>query len=147
MSHRGEWGPDPRMIPYAEPVPPAQPEPQPAPAPEPAPEPDDGVVVRPFMLTGGRTRPLQDGLRIETLLHAAPAALSAPLRFEARRIVELCQAPMSIADLAVALRLPLGVVRVIVADLVTSGYLRIEDQLGELPIELIERIRDRVRAL
>ena len=54
---------------------------------------------------------------------------------------------MSIADLAVALRLPLGVVRVIVADLVTDGYLRIEDQLGELPIALIERIRDRVRAL
>jgi hypothetical protein len=103
--------------------------------------------VRPFMLTGGRTRPLQDGLRIETLLHASPAALSAPLRFESRRIVELCQAPMSIADLAVALRVPLGVVRVIVADLVTEGYLRIEEQHGELPISVIERIRDRVRAL
>jgi hypothetical protein len=103
--------------------------------------------VRPFMLTGGRTRPLQDGLRIETLLHAAPAALSAPLRFESRRIVELCQAPMSIADLAVALRVPLGVVRVIVADLITEGYLSVEDQLGELPISVIERIRDRVRAL
>jgi len=38
-------------------------------------------------------------------------------------------------------------VRVIVADLVTDGYLRIEEQLGELPIALIERIRDRVRAL
>jgi len=105
------------------------------------------LVVRPFMLTGGRTRPLQDGLRIETLLHAAPAALSAPLRFESERIVRLCQAPMSIADLAVALRLPLGVVRVIVADLVTDGYLRIEDQLGEIDIAVIERIRDRVRAL
>ena len=103
--------------------------------------------VRPFMLTGGRTRPLHDGLRIETLLHAAPAALSAPLRFESRRIVELCQAPMSIADLAVALRVPLGVVRVIVADLVTESYLRIEEQQGELPISVIERIRDRVRAL
>ena len=72
---------------------------------------------------------------------------AAPLRFESRRIVELCQAPMSIADLSVALRVPLGVVRVIVADLVTEGYLRIEEQLGELPIALIERIRDRVRAL
>jgi hypothetical protein len=107
----------------------------------------DDVPVRPFMLTGGRTRPLHDGLRIETLLHAAPAALSAPLRFESRHIVELCQAPMSIADLSVALKVPLGVVRVIVADLVTDGYLRIEEQLGELPIALIERIRDRVRAL
>jgi len=148
MSQHGQWGPDPRMIPYAgsEPEPPAWTPPAPAHAAA-APEPGDDLVVRPFMLTGGRTRPLHDGLRIETLLHAAPAALSAPLRFESRRIVELCQAPMSMADLAVALQVPLGVVRVIVADLVTESYLRIEEQLSELPIELIERIRDRVRAL
>jgi hypothetical protein len=141
MSHRGEWGPDPRMIPYADETAPVR---NRRAATE---EPGDDLVVRPFMLTGGRTRPLHDGLRIETLLSAAPAALSAPLRFERRAIVELCQAPMSMADLAVALKVPLGVVRVIVADLVTDGYLRIEEQLGELPIELIERIRDRVRAL
>src|SRR5688572_21451846 len=145
MSHRREWGTDPRMSPYTGSQPPPAWTP-PAPGPRAA-EPGDDLVVRPFMLTGGRTRPLHDGLRIETLLHASPAALSAPLRFESRRIVELCQAPMSIADLAVALRVPLGVVRVIVADLVTDGYLRIEEQLGELPIALIERIRDRVRAL
>ena len=146
MSHRGQWGPDPRMIPYAEPA--ATERPVPAPVPfNAAPQPGDDLVVRPFMLTGGRTRQLRDGLRIETLLHAAPAALSAPLRFESRRIVELCQAPMSIADLSVKLQVPLGVVRVIVADLVTEGYLRIEEQLGELHIALIERIRDRVRAL
>jgi len=133
------WEPDPRMYPYAgtpthrEPV---------SSMPE-----DEDPIVRPFMLTGGRTRPLQDGLRVETLLRAVPAALSAPLRFESRRIVELCQQVMSIADVSVALKVPLGVVRVIVADLVTDGYLRIEEQLGELPIALIERIRDRVRAL
>ena len=105
------------------------------------------ALLRPFMLTGGRTQPMCDGLRIETQLHAAPAALSAPLRFESRRIVVLCQAPKSMADLAVALRAPLGVVRVIAADLITQGYLRIAEQLDELPISLIERIRDRVRAL
>jgi len=108
---------------------------------------EDGPLLRPFMLTGGRTQPMRDGLRIETLLHAAPAALSAPLRFESRRIVVLCQAPKSVADLAVALRAPLGVVRVIAADLITQDYLRIDEQLDELPITMIERIRDRVRAL
>jgi hypothetical protein len=111
------------------------------------PEADEDPVVRPFMLTGGRTRPLQDGLRIETLLRAAPAALSAPLRFESRRIVELCQQPMSVADLSVALRAPLGVVRVIAADLISQDYLRVEEQPRELSTSLIERIRDRVRAL
>jgi Protein of unknown function (DUF742) len=107
----------------------------------------DDLPVRPFMLTGGRTRPVRDGLRIETLLRALPAALSAPLRFEARRIVELCQRPMSLADLAVGLGTPLGVTRVLVADLLVDGYLYQEEQPDELPIELIERIRDLVRAL
>ncbi|WP_433307546.1 DUF742 domain-containing protein [Actinoplanes sp. CA-030573] len=99
------------------------------------------------MLTGGRTRPVQDGLRIETQLLALPAALSAPLRFESRRIVELCQRPMSLADLSAALAAPLGVVRVIVGDLLTDDYLRIEEQPDQLSVSLIERIRDRVRAL
>jgi hypothetical protein len=110
-------------------------------------EPDEDPIVRPFMLTNGRTTPLQDGLRIETLLRAAPAALSAPLRFESRRIVELCQQPMSVADVAVGIRAPLGVARVIVADLIADGYLKVQEQPGELSTSLIERIRDRVRAL
>jgi hypothetical protein len=109
--------------------------------------PDEDPVVRPFMLTGGRTRPLQDGLRIETQLHATAGALSAPLRFESRRIIELCQSPRSIADLSAALRVPLAVVRVIVADLVGEGYLRIEEPVSDFTPALIERIRDRVRAL
>jgi hypothetical protein len=103
-------------------------------------------LVRPFLMTGGRTRPIHDGLRIETLISAPPAALFAPLRFELRRIVEFCQTPQSVAEIAVALRIPLGVARVLVADLTTEGYVTYS-QPTELPIELIERIRDRVRAL
>ncbi|GGN83835.1 hypothetical protein GCM10010112_62550 [Actinoplanes lobatus] len=99
------------------------------------------------MLTGGRTQPVHDGLRVETQLLATPAALSAPLRFESRRIVELCQRPHSLADLSAALAAPLGVLRVIVGDLLTEGHLHIEEQPDVLSISLIERIRDRVRAL
>ena len=144
MSGAGPRLPDPRMIPYWSAAPaPVGPAPEPPP---PAPEPSDAEAVRPFLLTGGRTRPVQDGLRVETLLSARPAALSAPLRFEARRIVELCQRPTTVADLAVALRVPLGVTRVLVADLLSEGYLRREEQ-GELSVAMIERIRDRVRAL
>ncbi|HWS39494.1 MAG TPA: DUF742 domain-containing protein [Actinoplanes sp.] len=108
---------------------------------------DRDPLLRPFMLTNGRTQPLQDGLRIETQLYAAPAALSAPLRFESRHVVELCQRPMSVADLASALQTPLGVVRVLVADLITQGLLRTGDLPGVPTVALIERIRDRVRAL
>ncbi|MEV6303007.1 DUF742 domain-containing protein [Actinoplanes sp. NPDC051861] len=108
---------------------------------------DEEPVVRPFVLTGGRTRPLHDGLRIETQLRAVPAALSAPLRFESRRIVELCQRPKSVADLAASLAAPLGVVRVIVADLIGQGLIVVGDSRRQVSTTLIERIRDRVRAL
>jgi hypothetical protein len=107
---------------------------------------DDGVLVRPYMVTGGRTRPIRDGLRVETVVSAAPAALHAPLTFERRRIVEFCQVPRPVADIAVALAIPLGVARVLIADLATAGFVAIQDS----PIvtsDMIERIRDRVRAL
>jgi hypothetical protein len=126
--------------------PPRRARPDPARGPAPAGAEEDEVVVRPFLLTGGRTNPVQDGLRVESMLSAPPAALSAPLRFEARRIVQLCQRPMAVADVAVALRVPLGVVRVLAADLIAEGHLR-PAATGELSIEMIERIRDRVRAL
>jgi hypothetical protein len=113
----------------------------------PGPRYDRDPLVRPFMLTGGRTRLVHDGLRVETPLLATPAALSAPLRFESRRIVELCQRPHSLADLSAALAAPLGAVRVIVDDLLTDGHLSIAEQPDIFSIDLIERIRDRVRAL
>ena len=133
-------------------IPPWQPPLPGTPPPEPVEEepPDaalaDATFIRPFLVTGGRTRPLRDGLRIETLVSAQPAALSAPLRFELRRIVELCQSPLSVAEVAVQLRVPLGVARVLVADLATGGYVRCSEP-AEVPIDVIERIRDRVRAL
>jgi uncharacterized protein DUF742 len=147
MSIDGPRLPDPRMIPRWQP--PAQhPREQPPDQPD-SPTPADSgedSLVRPFFVTGGRTRPLHDGLRVETLVTAPPAALHAPLRFESRRIVELCQKPRSVAEVAVGLGVPLGVARVLVADLVTEGYVTCHDQ-HVLPIDVIERIRDRVRAL
>jgi hypothetical protein len=156
VSEGGPRMPDPRMIPAWHALPPSPRHAEPE-----SPEPDhvraddepgpadvavDDVLVRPFLLTGGRTRPLQDDLRIETLVSARPAALSAPLRFERRRIVELCQAPQSVAEVAVRLGVPLGVARVLVADLAADGFVSCT-RPAELPIEVIERIRDRVRAL
>ncbi|WP_067565568.1 DUF742 domain-containing protein [Nocardia acidivorans] len=106
----------------------------------------DAQVVRPFMMTAGRTTPLVDGLRIETLVRATPAALSAPLRFELERVVRLCQRPYSIAEIGAALRVPVGVARVLVSDLVAAGHVTVS-QGNELSISAIERIRDLVRAL
>src|ERR1051325_6923045 len=88
----------------------------------PVPETDDDgdMLVRPFIVTGGRTRPVDERLRMETLVSAAPAAPSAPLGFERRRIVPLCQRPMSGAEIAAGLGVPVGVARVLIADLIAE---------------------------
>jgi hypothetical protein len=139
--------PDPRMIPAGRP--PAWFEPAtdaPADPRETAESEVDELVVRPFMVTSGRTRPLRDDLRIETLIQAAPAALSAPLQFEERAIVRLCQRPRSTAEIASALGVPIGVARVVIGDLATARHVSIAES-GELPLATIERMRDLVRAL
>ena len=106
----------------------------------------DDVVIRPFLLTGGRTRPAQEGLNVETLIQSHPGALTPGLRFEARQIVEATQFATSLAELAAKMRVPIGVARVLVSDLIAEGFVTMVER-GELSVQLLERIRDRVRAL
>jgi hypothetical protein len=107
---------------------------------------DDRALVRPYLVTGGRTRPIRDGLRVESLVSAPPAALHAPLKFERRRVAELCQTPRSVAEIAAALAVPLGVARVLIADMATDGFVTIRDS-PPITSSIVERIRDHVRTL
>ncbi len=106
----------------------------------------DDPLVRPFIVTGGRTTPLSDDLRLETLVSAPPALLTAPLTFEARRIAELCQRPTSLAEIAAALAVPTGVAKVLVADLVAARAVLCHEP-ARTSRATIERIRDLVKAL
>jgi hypothetical protein len=138
--------PDPRMIPAHRPQSWFQPQVEPEPPLRDEEPENEYRPVRPFIMTGGRTRPLVDNLRIETLVVATRAALSAPLKFEELTAVRLCQRPNSLAEIAAVLGVPLGVARVIVADLVSAGHVTVQES-AELPISVIERMRDLVRAL
>lgn len=158
MSRR-EWGdesdhrvPHPRMIEvrqvvFESPTPTTVPVPPDIEADE---EEEIDPIVRPFIVTGGRTRPTDERLRVETLITAYPAALSAPLSFERRHIVEICQRPLSVAEIAHSLGVPIGVARVLIADLISERYVTVHDHLGlhDFPSRaLLERIREGVRAL
>lgn len=79
-----------------------------------------GPVVRPFALIRGRTRP--SGAGDLDLLAVITATAHAPgdawtLGPEHIALLGLCASPVPLADLASSLDLPLGVVRVLVADL------------------------------
>jgi Protein of unknown function (DUF742) len=107
-------------------------------------------IVRPFIVTGGRTRPTDERLRVETLITTLSGALSAPLGFERRHIVEICQRPLSVAEIANSLGVPIGVAKVLIADLIAERLVIVHDHMGlhDYPSRsLLERIREGVRAL
>jgi hypothetical protein len=110
------------------------------------------TVVRPYMLTGGRT---SSSLGVFEL-HAPVLALIGIEQIarratpEARRIVELCQTPMSVAELSARLSAPVGVVRVLVGDLVDAGMIQVrqtEDRSEHRDVRLLERLLEGIRAI
>ena len=108
-------------------------------------------LVRPYALTGGRTRAKVGDLPIEALIVAVvSAAERARLRPEAKRIVDLCDAPISVAEVSAHIQVPLGTARVLVGDLVADGLVevhRMENGNGRPDVRLLERVLDGLQAL
>ncbi len=113
---------------------------------------DDGPAfrVRPYALTGGRTRSTLD-LPLETLVLVSPRgrAVIDQLGVEQRQIMALAEQPISLAELAAHLDVVIGAIRVLVGDLVGSGFL--ESRSGavtEQPdIALLERVLEGLKSL
>lgn len=101
-----------------------------------------GRVVRPYVATRGRTE--ADDLRLETMVVARPAR-SAAFADESRRIVEACDRPMAVAELAARVDLPLGIVRVLVADLLAGGSMEAYDTAAPDDATIVRRILDAIR--
>ena len=80
---------------------------------------DAGPVARPYTLTGGRTRPASERYfdLVDVVACSGKAAENVSFSPERRQILDLCRDPVTVADLASATGLPLGVVRVLLDDL------------------------------
>ena len=97
--------------------------------------------VRAYVLTGGRTR-TQRVLLVETFVSAVPGPASTQsLSPEADAIFRYCSARRTVAEIANALKLPLGVVRVLLGDLERKGLIQIHPDAASVPRrELLERV-------
>lgn len=87
-----------------------------------------GPVVRPYALTGGRTRPT--GETVDLLAHVASAVDGRSLERvllepEHLLVLQMCRRPVPVADLASDLDLPLGVVRILLSDMRERGLITI----------------------
>jgi hypothetical protein len=109
-------------------------------------------VVRPYAIAGGRIRIDQDDIEVEALVTTTAAgANSRALSFERRSIALLCRDVLSVAEIAANLRLPLGVVRLLVADMAEQGLVGLHRpaQFDDRPpdLSLLERVLYGLRQL
>lgn len=112
---------------------------------------ESGIRIRPYAMTGGRTRS-KTYLQIETILQVTPtgAEKADRLPFEKGQIVRLCMAPMSVAEVSAHLKIALGVARVLAGDLVDAGLLDYNRSQGsgkKPDLKLLERVFDGLQAL
>ena len=89
-------------------------------------------LVRPYTLTAGRTS-ARVALPLEAAVEAHKSAKHRPWQPNDLRgdIVKLCATRPSVAEIAARLDVPIGVVRVLVGDLVETGYLRVLETLSD----------------
>ncbi len=114
----------------------------------------EAPYVRPYTVTGGRTRPSGTDLPFEALVEArtGPRPEHPP---ESRRILGLAAGQyLSVAELSAHLRLPVGVVRVLVGDLADEGAVRVHGLTttvsGAAPattLSVLESVLDGISAL
>jgi hypothetical protein len=108
-----------------------------------------GRLIRPYAMTGGRTIADSD-ISLEAQIQASTRASHhlGAYRWEAAKVVELVQSPMALIEIAARLEIPIGVARVLVADLVSDGavVLHVPEKTQSFA-SLLERVLDGVRNL
>jgi hypothetical protein len=117
-----------------------------------------GPVVRPYALTGGRTDPAGNAVLdlIAVIVASGPTpgpAELAKLSPEHRKLLRLCQAPATVADVAADVALPLGVVRVLLADLIQQAKISVMPRRAaarprtSTDLDVLKEVLDGLRAL
>ncbi len=109
-----------------------------------------GPVVRPYALTRGRTRSSRDGLELIAIIATAATYAPPGAGPEHLSILELCMRPQSVAEVSAKLRLPLGVVRVLLGDLLEHGLIAVRrpEPDNRLPNErLLKEVLNGLQAL
>lgn len=108
-------------------------------------------LVRPYAVTGGRTRP-RTQLEIEAMVAAAhyEARDLSVLSPECQAILGFCRDWRSVAEVSAVLRMPLGVARILIADMAVEGLVRIhqlDHAQGRPDLNLLERVLSGLRKL
>lgn len=110
-----------------------------------------GPVVRPYAITGGKTRPVGERFDLLSLICAVRGSghdLTA-LTPEQLTLLRSCRVPTPAVDVASDLDLPLGVVRILVSDLRERGLVTIHRAApaGMRDLKILKEVADGLRRL
>jgi len=116
-----------------------------------------GALVRPYAVTRGRTRPKLE-IALEALVETTArgrsvSAVKGGHGREHQYIAALCDGRLqSLAEIAARMHLPLGVARVLIADMAADGLLAVYeptsfDDNDAVGTELLERVLSGLRRL
>ncbi|GLU46199.1 DUF742 domain-containing protein [Nocardiopsis ansamitocini] len=108
-------------------------------------------LVRPYAVTRGRTKP-RTQLPLEALISTTATARNefGTLTPECQAISDLCREWRSVAEISALCRIPLGVARVLVADMSEQGLVQIRSSLNtdnRPNANLLERVLSGLRKL
>ncbi|MCH0567055.1 MULTISPECIES: DUF742 domain-containing protein [unclassified Streptomyces] len=115
-------------------------------------EPEAADLVRPYVITKGRGLPDEAELSLITLVTAAAENGQRPTRLspEEQRLLDICSAGyLSVAEIAGHTRLPLGVVKILLAALTEGGYLITRPPVARAALadrEILEEVLNGLRA-
>jgi len=105
---------------------------------------EDGWFVRSYLLTGGRTRSDAGEWAVEAMVSITEGS-TPPADGDLTPIYALCQEPNSIAEISAKCARPLGVARVLVADLWGEGSLEVLETTRTDDIAIVRRLLDGIR--
>ena len=105
-------------------------------------------LVRPYIMTGGRTRAQRRDLRVETLLQTKNEQIPPYLPEEQQLLLNLCLRAQSVAEVAAHLNLVVGVVMILADDLITAGLVDVHHtDPVEIELSMLTKMIERVRAI
>ncbi|SDH46687.1 Protein of unknown function [Sinosporangium album] len=96
-----------------------------------------GPIVRPYVMTRGRTEPTRGKFDLISLVVATrpTAALEVGLGPEHLTILRLCEEFLSVAEIAARMDLPAGTIRVLLGDLLDRDFIEVSEPHPETDMD------------